>query len=262
MKVISPGKEGNRVIRTFKAAFKDAQPKIAALIIDRVSAEANKVFRTMAPFYTEGLNKADSVTLAEDGVTVKLGTKISQAMERGVGAYDLKRALLAKAKHFSKTGTPYVDVPFKHTTSGRAGTTQLPAEVKRAITARAAIQSTGNSATQVTRLPRKTQGKKFTRTLLKARPLGLGFRKVKQAVQHKRGLQDDLIRRRKKPRGASRGSTSYTTIRRISAKSSTSSWYHPGFKAAGLLKKTLPQLKPDIAAILKDSIAKVKRGNR
>jgi hypothetical protein len=256
MRTLSPGKTGGTVSRLLKAAFKDAQPKIAALIIDRVGAEANKTFRGMAPLYIEALNKPDTVKLTDAGIEVQLGTKIAQAMDDGAPAYDLKRALLANTKKSSKTGTPYVDIPFKHTTSGARGTTQLPAAVKKAITARAANQSARGS-TQTTRLPMKTPGKKFTRVLLKRRSGVPGLGKVKQSVSHKRGLHDDLIRTRTKGRGG-RGSTSYSTIRRISAKSSPSSWWHPGFKGAGLLKKVLPKLKPEIAAILSDSVAKVR----
>ncbi len=244
--------------RKLKAAFKDAQPKIAALIIDRVSAEANRTFKGMAPLYTDALDKSDSIKLTEDGVEVKLATPTAQAMESGAPAYDLKKALLSKAKRFSKKGTPYVDVPFKHTTSGARGTTQLPAEIKQAITARARIQAEDGGAPQTTRLPMKTAGKKFTRTLLQRRRFLPGFGKVKQSVEHKRGLHDDLIRQRTPGRAGSRSSVSYSTVRRISAKSSPSSWWHPGFKGSGILRKTLPKLKTEIRAILTDSLAKMK----
>lgn len=258
MKTLSPGKTGAVVSRVLQAAFKDAQPKIAALIIDRVGAEANKVFRGMAPLYLDALNKPDSVKLTDAGIEVGLATKIAQAMDDGAPAYDLKRALLAKSKKSSKSGVPYVDVPFKHTTSGSRGTTQLPAAVKKAITERAVNQSARGSV-KTTRLPMKTPGKKFTRTLLQKRSGVPGFKRTKQSVSHKRGLHDDLIRTSRKGKGGARGSVSYSTIRRISAKSSPSSWRHPGFKGAGLLKKTLPKLKPEIARILSDSIAKVRK---
>jgi hypothetical protein len=253
MKTLSPDSTGGTVARRIKAALKDAKPKIAALIVDRVGAEANRVFKTMAPFYIEALNQPDSVKVTDESVEVVLSTKIAKAMESGSPAYDLKAALLAKAKNFSKAGIPYVDVPFKHTTSGARGTTQLPAAVKKAITARAANQSVGRSAAPTTRLPTKTPGKKFTRMLRD--PIHI---KAKQSVQHKRGIRDDLIRRRTKGAKGSRGSVSYSTIRRISAKSSPSAWWHPGFKGAGLLKKTLQKLKPEINDILRDSIAKTK----
>lgn len=247
-KVRSPGKPGARMSKIFKAAFKDAQPKIVALIVDRVGAEATKVFKSMAPIYIDALNRPDSVKLTEDGIEVQLTTKTAQAMEGGADAFDIKKAMLAKTTKFSKSGVPYVDVPFTHTPSGTSGTTPLPVNIKRAIDARA--ESEGTSTT---RLPARTSGKKFTRTLL------TGGKRKKQKVRHKRGIHDDLVRRGKPSR---RSSASYSTVRRISAKSSASSWMHPGFKGAGLLKKTLPKLKPEIRAILSDSIAKVTGGKR
>lgn len=258
-RTLSLGKTGGKVARVLKAAFKDAQPKIAALVIDRVTTEANKTFKDLAPLYVEALNKPDSVKISEDGVEVKLATKIAQAMDDGAPAFDMKKALLAKAKKFSKKGVPYVDVPFKHTTSGARGTTQLPAAVKQAITARAALQQSSGQATQVTRLPMKTPGKSFTRVLFKKRFLIPGLKKVEQKVQHKRGLHDDLVRRRTKVKGQ-RATVSYSTVRRITANSAASSWWHPGFKGAGLLKKTMPKLKTEIDTILRDSISKVRGG--
>lgn len=244
--------------KIFKAAFKDAQPKIAALIIDRVSAEANKTFKTMAPLYTEALNKPDSVKLTDEGIEISLGTKVAQAMEKGGSSFDIKKAMLAHAKRFSKDGTPYVDVPFKQTATGSMGTTRIPPQVKRAIDARAASEGAPKNAPQTTRLPMKTKGKSFTRTLQKERKGG-GFRSVSQKVKHKRGIHDDLRRQRAGGKG---GSVSYGTIRRISAKSAPSSWMHPGMKGTGILKRVLAKTKPEIRAILVDSLAKVSGGKR
>lgn len=243
--------------KLFKAAFKDAQPKIAALIVDRVTAEANKTMKEMAPLYTEALSKPDAVKLTDEGIEISLGNKVAQAREAGSAAWDIKKEMLAHATKFSKDGSPYVDVPFKHTTSGTKGTTMLPLGMKRAIDSKAAMQSSSKNAAQTTRMPMKTKGKLFTRVLRKEKKGGI--RLVKQAVQHKRGRHDDLIRTKA---AGKRGSVSYSTVRRISAKSKPGSWWHPGFKPAGILKKVLPKLKPEIQTILKASLAKVSGGKR
>jgi hypothetical protein len=258
MKILSPAKPGGKMSRIFKAAFKDAQPKIAALIVDRVTTEANRVFKTMAPLYTEGLNKPDTVKLTDGGITVALGTKVSQAMETGASAWDIKKAMLAKAKKFSKQGSPYIDVPFKHTTTGSRGSTRLPAAVKAAIDAHAPSPGSSGARATTTRLPMKQKARRRFTRLLRDDIHG----KVSQKVKHKSGLQSGLIRRSTRGTKKAPGATSYSTVRRISMKSNTSSWWHPGFKEAGILKKTLPKLKSEIRAILVASLAKVTGGKR
>ncbi len=122
----SPGKAGGKISKIFKAAFKDAQPKIAALLVDRATVEANKTLKTLAVVYGEALNKPDSIKLTDEGIEIQLVSKIAQAVEGGAAAWDMKAEMLAKAKKFSKGGVPYIDIPFKHSTSGARGATKLP----------------------------------------------------------------------------------------------------------------------------------------
>jgi hypothetical protein len=76
-----------------------------------------------------------------------------------------------------------------------------------------------------------------------------GTKQVKQKVRHKQGIHDNLTRHR-----SAGAAASYQTIRRISAHSSASSWWHPGFKGLKLLQKVVPPLMDDIRDIVRDSL--------
>ena len=242
--IATPKAAGAKLTKVYKAAMRDARPKIAALIVDRVGAEAKKHFKTLAPLYTKALERADAVKLTEDGVEVTLKSKIAAALEDGASAYDLKAALLKHARRVSKSGVPYVDVPFTHTTSGTRGM-RLPSSVKKTINA----QPIGTSG--VARLAQRTQGKKVKQTFNQKSVDG-GITRKKRVYTRRSGLHDGLIRTK-----TSDGSR-YATVRRISANSDPASWMHPGFKGSHILKKTLPKLRRDIEAIVKEAVVKTK----
>jgi hypothetical protein len=103
----------------------------------------------------------------------------------------------------------------------------------------------------------KTPGKSFTRRLQRGsigQALGLSPRK--QQVMHKGGIHDSMIR--KSTKTGSRSSVSYTTIRRISMNSASTSWWNPGFKAARVLDKVMADVKPDVSAIIHDAFSTVR----
>lgn len=236
--ILSPARLGRILKPAFDKAMADAKPKIAALIIDRVEAQAGKELRRMAPRYKIGLSQPGSIKITPEAVEVTLMDPVAAAIEGGASGFDLKRVMLSKTKKSSKTGIPYVDVPFSH----QAG--DIPSGMRKAISRKAAAEGTST-----TRLPSKSPGRKFTRTLHKQRVFGVPFGTKRQKVAHKRGIHDDLTRHSAGPRSAS-----YQTIRRISAKSSASSWWHPGFKGLKLFKKVLPPIKADILDIVRDSL--------
>jgi hypothetical protein len=212
-----------------------AQPKITALLIDRVTTTANAKLRTMAQHYRREIQKPGVVTTSSGGVTIEIKDPIVKALENGAPAFDLKARLLANAKKFSKKGVPYVDVVFQH--SG--------ASVPRAIKAKAR-----SSGMVTTRVKGKTPGIAFDRKLqVKS---ALGYRTTKQPVVHKRGIQDDMIVSR--GRAGRRASVSYATIRRISGKSAASSWMHPGFRPARIIAEVGLKSRSEIVTILRASL--------
>jgi len=235
MKSLVPIKLGRVLKPALDKAMADAKPKIAALIIDRVEVQADKLLKRMAPRYKRGLSQPESIKITPQGVEITLKDPVAAIIEEGGTAYDIKKVMLARATKFSKTGAPYIDVPFDHA----AG--EIPSGMKRAISRKAS-----QGGTSTTRFPSKTPGRSFTRTLHK-RKLGVPFTS-KQRVTHKQGVRDDLIRH------SSGGRNTYQTIRRISSKSPPSSWWHPGFKGLKLFKKVVPPLKDDILNIVRDSL--------
>jgi hypothetical protein len=245
MTVASPKAAGAKLGKVYKNALREARPRIAALIRERVGAEAKKHFKTLAPLYIKAIEKPSAIKMTDDGIEVTLGSKIAQALEGGASAYDMKNALLKHAKKTSKSGVAYVDVPFTHTTAGAAGTTKIPFMMKRAIN-KLTLNTAGTA-----RLDQKTAGRKVKKTFYQKATDG-GMSKTKQVVQHKRGLHDGLTRTK-----TAQGSR-YSTVRRISANSDPSSWMHPGFKGSHILKNTLPKLRRDIEQIVKEAVGKTK----
>lgn len=221
------GVVSRKMRRAVERAVKNATPKVQALIIDRVGAEADRQLHSMAAPYRASLAAPGAITVEPNRVTVKL-SGIAKALEEGTESFDLKQRLLAKAKKSGKKG-PYIDVAFQHQAQN------IPSRLR-------ALAKSGGTGT--VRVVQKTPGRSFKRTLT------IDGTKISTRVQHARGIHDDLIRH-----ASNRGQRSrYVTIRRISASSSATSWWHPGFKPLGLLKKTAPKIKADIAAILRDSL--------
>jgi hypothetical protein len=235
--------------RSFARALSIARQRIIPLVMDRATAMVDKQSPALSSRYKKALTDPRVIEVTEKEVTLKVTDPLVLAVERGSKGFDMKSKLLAHATKSSKKGGPYIDVPFNHKAS------EVPSSMKSAMS-RAAKKSGG--AAEV-RMAMKTDGKAFTRQLQRGRiGQALGMSPKKQKVQHKRGIHDDMTRRSTKT--GSRSSNTYTTVRRISLNSATTSWWHPGFKAAHVLDKVLPSLKRDVAAILRDALVTVRNG--
>ena len=223
-----------------------AAPRIAALVVDRASAAADKLAPDFAPRYKAALRKPRAVTVTDKEVTIAIDDPVVAAVERGSAAFDMKPKLLARGKP-SKSGGAYVDVQLRHKTSA------VPQAMRTAM--RRAARSLG--AGEI-RLAAKTEGRAFTRQLNRG-PISqaLGVAPRKQSVRHKRGIHDDITRRSTRTR-VDRWSARYSTFRRISTRSAASSWWHPGFKARRALDGVLPGAKKEIAGIIRDAVAKTR----
>jgi len=240
-------------------ATKMAMPRVAALIIDHASSEADRRLNTMAAEFKAALHQPDAITVTDTGIEIRLTTQLARSLELGGSSFDIKAKMLTHAKHFSKDGAPYIDVPFQHAASaGASRMSALPPAVRAAMThavatAKATAIKAGASkseaAAQTVRLKQRTPGKVFERTLV------VGGKTLTTRVAHKRGIHDDLIRTA--VAGAGRAVTKHSTIRRISSKSSPTSWWHPGFKGVGIFKAVMPQVRKDVEAIIRDSFKSV-----
>lgn len=236
-----------KVTGTYENAFREARSRITSLVVDRASAVADKLVPDFASRYKTALRARDVVAVTNKAVTITITDPVVVAVERGAGSFDMKAKLLARGKP-SKGGGVYVDVPIRH----KPGT--VPQAIRTA--GRRAARSFGGVGE--VRMSMKTEGKSFTRALHRgpiSQALGVGPKK--QAVQHKRGIHDDVIRKSAVSRKGG-WSVSYMTVRRISSRSSPSSWHHPGFKARRALDGVLPGAKREIASIIRDSFSSAK----
>ncbi len=241
----SGGVVASKVTKVLRRALLDtARPRIAALVVSRASAAADKLALDFAPRYRTALKERGAVEVTEKAVVITVTDPVVVAVERGSKAFDMKAKLLARGKP-AKGGGVYVDVPFRH----------KPGSVPQAIrtAGRRAARSSGGVG-QV-RLPAKTIGRAFTRELHRG-PIGqaLGVRPRKQSVWHQRGIHDDLIRTARR-RSSGSLAVRYSTIRRISSRSAASSWWHPGFKARHVLDGVLPGARREIAGIIREALA-------
>lgn len=224
-----------------RAVVGAAGSRIAALVVDRASAAADKLVPDFAPQYKAALRKPGVVKVTEKEVAITITDPVVVAVERGAAAFDMKQKLLAHGKP-SKGGGVYVDVPLRH----KAGA------VPQAM--RTAMRRAAGGVPGEVRLQAKTEGRSFTRQLHRgpvSQALGVGPKK--QEVRHKRGVHDDVIRKTRRTRGGG-WSANYTTIRRISSRSAPTSWWHPGFKARHALDGVLPGARQEIAAIIRAAV--------
>jgi hypothetical protein len=242
-----PSNSGRTIAAKVTAAFRravsgEAGRRITTLVQDRASDAADKLVPDFAPRYKAALRKPGAVTVTEKEVAIAISDPIVAAVERGAPAFDMKAKLLARGKT-SKSGGVYVDVPIGHKARS----------VPQAM--RTAMRRAAGGVPGEVRLKGKTEGKSFTRLLNRGKiSQALGVGPKKQAVKHKRGIHDDIVRRSSRTSGGG-WSASYTTFRRISSRSAGSSWWHPGFKARRALDDVLPDAKRDIAVIIRDAVA-------
>jgi hypothetical protein len=233
-----------------KRAMTEAAPNVTTLLIDRLSQEADRSLGASAQEYKRGIQDPQAIEITEHSVTLRPITPAAQALEAGYQAYDIKARVLAKARRFDRNGDPYVDVPFSHKTEG---TGAMPGEVKASLdrelrNVQARLRHAGQStAGAVARHRAHTPGQSFTRTLHGPN----GQPAAQLAVQHKRGIHDDMIRRRLRERSRS---SEYSTFRRISANSDPLSWWHPGFHGVKLFSKVRAQVKEQIERIFADAL--------
>lgn len=229
-------------------------PKMAEFAIDRLSQEADSVLRTSSGTYKRGLQHPDAIKVTPTTAVVQIVGKAAAGLEEGYDSFDIKAHMLKG--NTKGSGTPYVDVPFRH---GAAETTAhfqgMPKDVKTAMDSavkkrQAELRSAGASqrdiATATARLAQITPGRTFSRKLR------FGTSSIDTTVQHKRGIYDDMIRTAKWKK--SRAESTYHTIRRISAESAPTSWWHPGYKGAKLFKKIRAEVERTARHILIDQL--------
>jgi len=228
-------------------ALADAKPKLVVLIVDRVTMEADTKLHSQAAAYKKAIQDPHAITVDEHGIKVHIKDPTVLALDGGVNSFDIKAKMLPYAKHFSKKGAPYIDVPFTHQPYGRffGGKDGVPKNVLKSL-----YKKANKIESDDIRVRTNVHGaapKSFERELT------FGDKKVTTQVHHKTSIHANMIMSR--TRGVSSGS--FKTIRRISAASDAMSWWHPGFQGLGIFRKVFDQLKRDINHVIGDSFRRV-----
>lgn len=202
-----------KALPAVQKAVQSALPKAAS----RVSAFLVKQARSISASTGEAYERAlapSSINITNKGITITLADNVARAREHGMDAHDMKPYLL-KHGRVGKNGTLYVDIPFSHSAK------QVPKAIRQRLY-------------KVSRVRMVTPG-----AVVKKKMHGKAF---KMTVRHARGIFDDMMKR---------SGGGYATIRRVSTKSPSSSWWHPGFKGLNLIKKS----EEEIRKIVKQTIA-------
>lgn len=170
---------------------------------------AKSKLKSTAGLYISSLS---SVEVKRNIATITLHGKLPNMIEQGCSAYDLKVGLLKSSKvKKTKTGKPYITVPFSHTApgGGNRGLLTMPRPVYR-LASRLNVGGGGLN------LPVKLSGygirSKLSQDLTKFGNYTWKSSPYQGMVKVQKG-----------------GRAGFTTFRRVSKNSDPSSWIHPGF---------------------------------
>lgn len=222
-------------------AFADATPKIAALVVDRVTQEADMKLKSMAPQYKRAVQDPDAVKVDEHGLKIHIKDPVVLALELGVNSFDIKAKMLPHAQRFGRSG-PYIDVPFSHRPYSATKGEGVPKSVLSSLFKKADKAGPEESV---------RSGVKGAAPRQFERSLSFGGSTVTTQVKHKVGIHENMIYARRATGGVSQ--SSFKTIRRISSNSDPMSWWHPGFTGLGIFRKVFNEVNRDVNRIIGDS---------
>lgn len=175
---------------------------------------------------------------------IQLTGKLPNMIEDGVGAYDMKPAMLNSTKaKISKKGVRYIIIPFRHATSNALGedaafSNVMPPEIA-AIARRLRPMRTiiGNTISRPESLGSDSIPKRFQIPNTRPAVSNLDNKKTFSAYEHKSSIYEGMIREQKTYERATQGQ--YVTFRRISENSDANSWINRGIMAHNFAKKAL-----------------------
>jgi hypothetical protein len=207
--------------------------KMVSVALDALSTVADAKLQLMAQTYKAEL--AEAISATPTGLQISL-SGVGKDLEVGYPARDMKPDLLASSEaKTGKDGGRYVDVPFEHSTeSGRYN--GMPAEIKSRVQAavkRGALRVTKQFAGEVHQQKRYDDRGK-TKTV---------------KVERKTSIYSDMFRTSR--RIGKKVASSYQTIRRVSSRSPSRSWWHPGFGGIHALKEVEGKLKEKMRELFK-----------
>ena len=202
--------------------------------------------------YVANLKVIDSGRMSGAVVLDYSKDKLIKMLEEGATAFDLKKFLLAspKAKQKKNGGGKYITVPFSigpPSANSDNFSTILPSQVYNIVKNQAVMSTTNRSQGLVAdQLPDQFQ-KKQTRAGFSSLPTS----KLFEEYQHKNSIYEGVY----KKKDTVTGQNSYGSFRRVSDKSDSNSWIHPGIDQGNLAEKAYGQFETKLQVILEDSMS-------
>lgn len=212
---------------------------------------ANNTLHSTKKRYVANLKVIDSGRMSGAVLLDYSKDKLVRMIEEGASAFDIKIGLLKspKAKQKKNGGGKYITVPFSLGSPGSLKenfSTILPNQVYTILKNQAIMPVTGRSQGLVAdQLPTNFQNKK-TRAGFSSIPTSKLFEEYK----HKNSIYEGVY----KKKDIITGQNSYGSFRRVSDKSDSNSWIHPGIDTGNLAEKAWNQFEPKMQIILEDSM--------
>lgn len=182
----------------------------------------NRVSGNYASAVMSGAHYPDGGNVLKGSVNVDLD--YAERLEKGFESFDMKDGMLSSPKvKINKDGGKYIDVPFRHDTSGIPSSIMSEAQSGRSL----GIIRLGQGL-----------GKAQAGIRSKITPQQLG----RDPYTWRDGLYAGLIRKEAGPKN----SGAYMTFRRISENSDPDSWIHPGVDPKPVTKAIEENLGPQL----------------
>jgi hypothetical protein len=172
-------------------------------------------------------------------------------LEEGSSAFDMKENFAKSSKKKLKANGSgwYLTVPFSIGTPGASATgfaNIMPSEIYAQVKNKTVSPETGRSqGLTKNEIPEQYQIPKVRAAIII--PESAAFKEYKQKTSQFQGLY--------KKTDSTTGQSSYGSFRRVSDKSDSDSWIHPGIEAMNLAEKTIDSFDSKIQTILEDSMS-------
>lgn len=226
------------VLSKVNRAIQNAAPKISALIIDRITQEADNTLNSNKEEYIRHIQDPENIKITESSISIEPNSPLVKALEKGYDAFDIKSYALRNASGFTKGGYPFKDIRFSYRAS------EIPDDIKRNLQYQTTRERKAGVKDPTVRFGSHMGSTTFTRSLR------FGEKQVDTSVTNKTGIFSHLQRQ------STGKAATYSTLRRISKNSAPTSWWHPGFQGVHIFDKVQGQIKETAEEILKDSLKK------
>lgn len=165
---------------------------------------------------------------------------LANALEMGYASFDMKTGFLKSEKvKYTKDGDPYLTIPFRFSTPGALGeSSAFSGKLPKDIYSRVKSLPISRPRLQLKDIPEQYQ-------IPKSRELRNKIQEIKSlSLEDRTSIYEGLERR----------GGGYMTFRRVSLKSHTDSWIHPGFEERNIAGKALEEFIPEISTIIGDTV--------